>query len=102
MRSKLFVVDPYRSSELRGNPSHSLPIARHKGDPLADQRDEPLVVEVVRAGVEDVDGPDMARGVRGVQGQQRHLERRQPLRHRNLSCLGNPWSHYGTTGKRPS
>ena len=45
---EIFVVDPYRSSELCGNPSHPLPIARHKGDPLADQRDEPLVVEVIR------------------------------------------------------
>ena len=47
---EILVVDPYRSSELCGNPSHPLPIARHEGDPFADQGNEPFIVETIRTG----------------------------------------------------
>src|SRR5215208_3322852 len=84
---KVLIIDPDRSGKLRGNAAHPLPIPRHESDPLPDERDQPLVVKALWTGVEDVDGTDMAGRVCGVQGQQRDLEGRKPLRHASPSCL---------------
>ena len=93
---EILVVDPHRSSELSGNPSHPLPISRYEGDPFADQGNEAFIVETIRTGIKDVDRAHMAWRVCGVQGQQRHFEGRKPLRHASLpawECL-EPLRYY--------
>ena len=77
------VVHPDRRGEPGRDVADTLPIARDVGDPLPDQRDQPLVVQAVGLGVEDVDRRDVRRRVRGVQHEQGHLQRRQSLRHRH-------------------
>ena len=78
---EVLVVHPDRAGQPGRHAADPLPVARHEGDPVPDQPDQPLVVEGLAAGVEDVDGADVARRVRGVQGQQRHLQGGQALRH---------------------
>src|SRR5688500_10895305 len=96
---EVFIVDPHWSSEPRWDPAHPLPIARHEGESFADQRDQPFVIEALRTGIENVQGTYMAWGMCRVQGKQRHLERREPLRHGSLPVRANPWSNYGTTAE---
>src|SRR4029453_14583997 len=78
---EIFFCAPHRCSEPVRDPAYPLPIARDEGEALADQRDEPFVFEAIRTWIENVYGTHVAWCVCCVQGQQRHLERRQPLRH---------------------
>ena len=76
------VVHPDRGGQPDRHVADPLPVTRDVRDPLADQSDEPLVVEAVGFGVEDVDGGHVGWRMRGVQHEQGHLQRRQSLRHR--------------------
>ncbi len=78
---EVLVVHPDRPGQPGGHAADPLPVAGHEGDAFADQGDQTLVVERLTAGIEDVHRADMARRVCRVQGQQRHLDRSQALRH---------------------
>src|SRR5687768_1041012 len=83
---EVLVVHPDRGGEPCGNPTDTLPVPRHERDALADQRNQPLVVEALSTGVENVDSTDVARSVDCIQGQQGNLERCEPLWHMGRSC----------------
>src|SRR5688500_14520507 len=95
---EVLVVHPDRRGEPCGNRTDTLPGPRHERDALADQRNQPLGVEALRTGVENVDSTYVARSVDCIQGQQGNLERCEPLWHIwGAPARANPWSHHGTT-----
>jgi hypothetical protein len=70
---ELLVVDPERRGEMTGHHLDALPVARHEGDPVADQVDQPRVVEARVARFEDLDGGVVRRRLRRLGGQERQV-----------------------------
>jgi len=105
------IVNPHRARQAGRHRAYSLPVAGYERDPFLNQTDQMLIVKTALTSLEDVNGADVPRRVRGVQRQHRHLERRQSLWHRHSSGhwgassvrrAGGHDASYRTTGRRPA
>ncbi len=81
------VVDPDRVREVTGHALDLLPVAGNQSDPGLDQGDELVVVEAGVRWLERDQPPDVHRGRRLLQVEERHVERAEPIRHAGHTSL---------------
>src|SRR6476620_5561158 len=72
-----------------------LPVARHEREPVTHEGDETGVVESFLRRLEDLHGGEVHRGVRGLDRQEAHVSRTQPL-HGVTPSTDSPHGQPGT------
>ena len=82
---EVLVVGPHRVGQPSRDRAQPLAVARHERDAVADQRDEPVVVEARRRRLEDLEGRVVHRRARGLRDQEGHVVRPEPFTHRDPS-----------------
>ncbi len=82
---EVLVVDPDRVREPGRDPADPLPVPGDERDAGGDVLDEAVEVKAAGRRLEDHDAADVHRRRRLLEVEERHVERRQPVRHRRSS-----------------